>query len=170
MEVKAIPLISLDKWTADLEASFMCRGQRLCSPQNVLLALHANSERWRYLQARDVTLLVDGERYAYDGGEHHGGIGGIYTVYESVYWRMPIEEFTHFAVADTVEAQIGIDELTISPERREAFQMFASMINPPLVSSLGYSPLPIELAAGLERSDEPGFFEPAAAQEAPPKK
>lgn len=117
--------------TFEMRAFTVCLGDGLCAPERIQMSLMTSSDGWLFLHARDVILLVDGQRLHYGEAERSGGIGGSRTVYEHLSWPMPAEDFRRMAFADVVEAKVGAHEFAIPPARREALRRLVTLLDSP---------------------------------------
>jgi len=96
-------------------------------PDHIALGMWSHSERWKYLDHHDVTLLIDGSPLRCGEASHKGKIDED-GVSEAMWIDLSLETFIRLANSESAEAQLGMTEFTISRELRQAMLDFASRL------------------------------------------
>lgn len=115
--VRRLSLGDLNNHTMQMSALYTCPGRTECSPDAVLVMLFSDSKDHVFLRSHDVTILADGQRFAYPEPERRGDVylGGVR---ESIAWTMSRSDFIQFTRADSVDVRVGTVEFAIPPSRR----------------------------------------------------
>ncbi len=94
------------------------------SPGTLALAFHSHTERWRYLQCREVDALVDGEPVPLPAFEHTGVVVSAREVAEALVTVVPIETIERMAHAATVRFRVCGDESALTPVQIESLRTY----------------------------------------------
>jgi hypothetical protein len=108
-----------------LSAYFGFKGTKTRPPDNFYLAFDHTGKEWRFLQSRELYLLIDGERERISNGNHDGKVRR--GVSERLLFEIPSGTFSKIASAKTVELQVGGFEMSLKDEHLQAFRDLLSL-------------------------------------------
>ncbi len=103
----------------------------------------SSSNSWRFLENRNLSALIDGERLALGTTEHVGkvgtrvgglmgglGSGNSYVIEQLIYILTP-EVLSKLANGKSVDMQVGTYELKLKKEQQQALRDLLSLAEPP---------------------------------------
>ena len=110
-----------------MTATFTFAGVRISEPpKDFVLLFAANGRGWTFLKARELLIIVDGERFDLGEGEWDGDVeyGGTSEI---LGFTIPAELFKKLGTAQKAELRVGDIELTLKDEHKEAFRDLLSL-------------------------------------------
>ena len=94
-----------------------------------LMFTNEGRDGWRYLKYHPITLIVDGERFAFDP-KHDGDVEKGYVL--EYLWVHPTkDQFLKIAKANSIEVKVGSDSFSLSADRLLAIRDFGAYVGSP---------------------------------------
>jgi len=115
-----------------ISASFTFEGESQSAPvSEITLIFYSYSSDWRFLNNRDLYVIVDGERMDLGEGARSGSVTSRYRsvgVTETLVFAVPFTVFEKFTNAKSVEFKVGPIETSLKDEHLTAFRDLLSLV------------------------------------------